>query len=83
MNNIEEYLKNLVSKQLGVPVNQIQNDSKFIEDLGGDSLDTVEMILILEDKLKIDVPDEVAEEMYDIQSVLDYLKSINFTEDIN
>jgi acyl carrier protein len=83
MNNIEDFLKKLVSTQLGVPVNQIQNDSKFIEELGGDSLDTVEMILILEDKLKIDVPEEIAEEMYDIQSVLNYLKSINFPEEIN
>jgi acyl carrier protein len=78
MTDLENFLKKIVSKQLGVPLNQIHTDSKFIEDLGGDSLDTVEMILLLEDKLKIEVPEEIAEQMYDIRSVISYLESINF-----
>jgi acyl carrier protein len=80
MNTLEVFLKKIVSKQLGVSVDQISKDSKFIDDLGGDSLDTVEMVLILEDKLRIEIPEEVAEELVDINSVIDYLKSEGITE---
>jgi acyl carrier protein len=77
METIELRIKKIVSKQLGVPIENISNTSSFIEDLGGDSLDTVEMVLELEDRLNIEIPEEVAEEMIDIQAVLNYIKSIN------
>ena len=80
MTDIDIKLKNIVAKQLGISINQVTMESKFIDDLGGDSLDTVEMVLLLEDKLKIEIPEEIAEELYDINSVISYLKSINLEE---
>lgn len=75
MDNIENKLKEIVSKQLGVPIDKIKNDSKFIDDLGGDSLDTVEMVLAVEDEFKIEIDEESAEKMLDIDCVLKYIKS--------
>lgn len=75
MDNIENRLKEIVSKQLGVPKDKINNNSKFIEDLGGDSLDTVEMVLAVEDEFGIEIEEESAEQMLDINCVLKYLES--------
>jgi acyl carrier protein len=75
MDNIENKLKEIVSRQLGVPVDKIKNDSKFIDDLGGDSLDTVEMVLAVEDEFGVEIDEEAAEKMYDISCVISYLKS--------
>jgi acyl carrier protein len=75
MEEIEVKLKKIVSKQLGVPVENINVDSKFIDDLGGDSLDTVEMVLAVEDEFGIEISEDAAENMYDINCVIQYLKS--------
>jgi acyl carrier protein len=75
--NIEQLVKELVSRQLDVPVEKIENHHSFIEDLGGDSLDTVEMVLELEDDLGIVVADEVAENLRTVQMVIDYLNTLN------
>jgi len=75
MEDIELKIKNIVSRQLGIPVTQISTDSKFIDDLGGDSLDTVEMVLTLEDEFGIEVEEEVAEELHTVQAVVDLIKS--------
>ena len=75
MNDLEIKIKNIVSKQLGVPVGQISTDSRFIDDLGGDSLDTIEMLLTLEDEFGIEVEEEIAEELHTVGSVVDLLKS--------
>jgi acyl carrier protein len=75
--NIEQLVKELVSRQLDVPVEKIENHHSFIEDLGGDSLDTVEMVLELEDDLGIVVEDEVAENLRTVQMVIDYLNTLN------
>jgi acyl carrier protein len=77
--NIEQLVKELVSRQLDVPVEKIENHHSFIEDLGGDSLDTVEMVLELEDDLNIVVEDEVAENLRTVQMVIDYLNTLNLT----
>lgn len=73
MNNIEARIKSIVSRQLDVPITSIQNHHSFIADLGGDSLDTVEMVLWLEDEFKILVDEESAEQMDTVQKAIDYV----------
>ncbi len=74
MDDIELKVKKIVSEQLGIPVDQINNSSAFIADLGGDSLDTVEMVLTLEDRFGFEVEEEVAEELHTVQAVIDLIK---------
>ena len=71
--NIEQEIKKIVSSQLGVPVDKIENHHSFIQDLGGDSLDTVEMVLTLEDKFNIEVDEADAETMFTVQIAIDYI----------
>lgn len=73
MINIEEDIKKIVSKQLGVDINIIKPSSSFIEDLGGDSLDTVEMVLELEDRFGIEIEEEVAEKIETVQQAVDLI----------
>jgi len=75
MDDIELKIKKIVSEQLGMPVDQIQNNSAFIADLGGASLDTVEMILTLEDRFGFEVEEEVAEELHTVQAVIDLVRA--------
>jgi acyl carrier protein len=76
MDDIEFKIKKIVSEQLGVPVDIVQNSSKFVADLGGDSLDTVEMVLTLEDVFAIEVEEEDAEQMDSVQAVINYIKNL-------
>jgi acyl carrier protein len=76
MEDIEIKIKKIVSEQLGVPIDIVQNNSKFVADLGGDSLDTVEMVLTLEDVFGIEVEEEDAEQMDSVQAVINYIKSL-------
>jgi acyl carrier protein len=76
MEDIEFKVKKIVSEQLGVPLDIIQNSSKFVADLGGDSLDTVEMVLTLEDEFNIVVEEEDAEQMDSVQAVISYLENL-------
>lgn len=73
MDNIEITLKKIVAEQLHVKLEQVTNNSKFIDDLGGDSLDTVEMVLTIEDELGVQIPDEIAENLTTVQEALDYI----------
>ena len=73
MNNIELEVKKIVSTQLGVPIEKIENHHSFIQDLGGDSLDTVEMVLTLEDEFNIEVEEADAETMFTVQIAIDYI----------
>lgn len=79
MTEVENKVKQIISDQLGVSIESITNESRFITDLGGDSLDTVEMVLALEDEYGIDIPEEIAEGLDSVQKVLDYLKTLNLT----
>lgn len=76
MNNIELEIKKIVSCQLDVPIEKIENHHSFIKDLGGDSLDTVEMVLTLEDKFNIEVSEDEAESMFTVQIVIDYINRV-------
>ena len=73
MKDIELEIKKIVSRQLDVAIDKIENHHSFIQDLGGDSLDTVEMVLSLEDKFGFEVDEEDAEKMFTVQIALDYV----------
>ncbi|CBL46914.1 Putative acyl carrier protein [gamma proteobacterium HdN1] len=73
MSNIEERVKKIVAEQLGVKLEEITNDSSFVEDLGADSLDTVELVMALEEEFETEIPDEEAEKITKVQEAIDYV----------
>ena len=73
MRNIDERVKSVVVKQLVVKEEDVKNDSKFIDDLGADSLDTVELVMGLEEEFDTEIPDEEAEKITTVQQAIDYV----------
>jgi acyl carrier protein len=71
---IEQRVKDIIVEQLGVNADQVTPDAKFIEDLGADSLDTVELVMALEEEFSIEIPDEDAEKILTVGKALDYIK---------
>lgn len=71
---IFDKVKNIIVEQLGAAEAEIELDSSFIDDLGADSLDIVELIMALEEEFDIEIPDEDAEKVVTVQDVVDYLK---------
>jgi acyl carrier protein len=71
---LEEKVKKIIAEQLGVEEEDITPDSSFVEDLGADSLDTVELVMAFEEEFSIEIPDEDAEKILTVQNVLDYIK---------
>ena len=67
-------IKDIISEQLGVNTNDIKADSSFVDDLGADSLDIVELLMAFSDEFDIDIPDEDAEKIATVNDVLEYLK---------
>ena len=76
MKTIEQRIKELISSQLGVPESDVTNEKTFIQDLGADSLDTVELVLALEDEFKIEVTEEEAEGIDTVQKIIDYVTRV-------
>lgn len=74
MSNIEERVKSIVVQQLGVNAADVTRASSFVDDLGADSLDTVELVLALEEEFDIEIPDEDAEKITTVQQVIDYIQ---------
>ncbi|OGJ89513.1 MAG: acyl carrier protein [Candidatus Raymondbacteria bacterium RifOxyC12_full_50_8] len=72
---MEEKVKEIVAEKLGVNIDQIKTESNFIDDLGADSLDTVELVMAFEEKFNIEIPDEDAEKMKTVGDAIAYLKS--------
>lgn len=70
---IEEKVKNIIVEQLGVSEEQVKPEAKFIEDLGADSLDTVELVMAFEEEFDITVPDEDAEKLMSVGDVYSYI----------
>jgi len=75
MSNIDERVKSIVVKQLGVKEEDVKNESKFIDDLGADSLDTVELVMALEEEFETEIPDEEAEKITTVQEAIDYINN--------
>jgi acyl carrier protein len=75
MDSIEDRVKKIVAEQLSVKEEDIKNESSFIDDLGADSLDTVELVMALEDAFGTEIPDEEAEKITTVQLAIDYVKA--------
>ncbi|MBD1550368.1 acyl carrier protein [Pseudomonas typographi] len=75
MSTIEERVKKIVAEQLGVKEEEVKNESSFVDDLGADSLDTVELVMALEEEFETEIPDEEAEKITDVQAAIDYVTS--------
>jgi len=75
MSSVAEKVKKIIAEQLGVSEDQITEDAKFIEDLGADSLDQVELIMALEEEFGADIPDEDAEKMTTVGKAVEYITS--------
>jgi acyl carrier protein len=73
MSDIEQRVKKIVAEQLGVAEGDIKNESSFVDDLGADSLDTVELVMALEDEFSCEIPDEQAEQIKTVQQAMDYV----------
>ena len=73
MENIEQRVRKIVSEQLGVNEADIKNESSFVDDLGADSLDTVELVMALEEEFECEIPDEDAEKITTVQQAIDYI----------
>ena len=75
--NTEEKVKDIIVEQLGVSADQVKPEAKFIDDLGADSLDTVELVMAFEEEFEIEVPDEEAEKLTSVGDVISYIDSTN------
>ncbi|MCX7183264.1 MAG: acyl carrier protein [Nitrosospira sp.] len=75
MENLEQRIKKIVAEQLGVNETEVKNESSFVEDLGADSLDTVELVMALEEEFECEIPDEQAEKINTVQQAIDYVSS--------
>lgn len=73
--SIEDRVKDIIVDQLGVNADQVTLEAKFIEDLGADSLDTVELVMAFEEEFDIEVPDEEAEKLQSVGDVVTYIQS--------
>ncbi|MDO8272047.1 MAG: acyl carrier protein [Gammaproteobacteria bacterium] len=73
MSSIEERVKKIVCEQLGVKEEEVKSSSSFVEDLGADSLDTVELVMALEEEFETEIPDEEAEKITTVQLACDYI----------
>ena len=75
MENIEQRVKKIVAEQLGVNEADIKNESSFVDDLGADSLDTVELVMALEEEFECEIPDDEAEKITTVRQAIDYVSA--------
>ena len=73
MDSTEEKVKKIVMDHLGIEESKISLDSKFIDDLGADSLDTVELVMAFEEQFSIEIPDDAAETILTVQNAVDFI----------
>ncbi len=71
--NIEEKVKNIIVEQLGVSIDEVVSEASFVDDLGADSLDLVELVMVLEEEFGKEIPDEDAEKIQTVQNAIDYI----------
>ena len=74
--SVEDRVKKIVSDQLGVSMDEVQNDSSFVDDLGADSLDTVELIMEFEKEFDMQIPDDEAESMKTVGEAIKYIENL-------
>ena len=74
MATVDERVKKVIAEQLGVEEDEVVPEASFVEDLGADSLDTVELVMALEEEFEIEIPDEDAEKILTVGKALDYIK---------
>ena len=75
MSTVEERVKQIVVEQLGVKEEEVSPDSSFVDDLGADSLDTVELVMALEEEFNCEIPDEEAENITTVQEAIGYIEA--------
>ena len=75
MSDIEERVKKIVCEQLGVKEEEVTTESSFVNDLGADSLDTVELVMAFEEEFEIEIPDEEAEKITTVQQAIAYIEA--------
>lgn len=75
MADVEAKVKKIISEQLGVPEADVKPAASFVNDLGADSLDTVELVMALEEEFGVEIPDEDAEKIATVQNAVDYIKA--------
>lgn len=75
MSTIEQRVKKIVAEQLGVNESEVKSESSFVNDLGADSLDTVELVMALEEEFECEIPDEDAEKITTVQQAIDYVNA--------
>ncbi|ADN75602.1 acyl carrier protein [Ferrimonas balearica] len=75
MSNIEERVKKIIVEQLGVKEEDVKPEASFVDDLGADSLDTVELVMALEEEFDTEIPDEEAEKITTVQAAIDYVQA--------
>ena len=73
MSSVEERVKKLICEQLGVKDDEVNEKASFVEDLGADSLDTVELVMALEEEFETEIPDEEAEKITTVKDAIDYI----------
>jgi acyl carrier protein len=73
MSSVEEQVRGIIAEQLGLKADEIKNDASFVDDLGADSLDTVELVMALEEEFETEIPDEDAEKITTVQQAIDYI----------
>lgn len=75
MSDVDSRVKGIVAEQLGVDEGEVTNEASFIDDLGADSLDTVELVMALEEEFGTEIPDEEAEKITTVQAAIDYVNA--------
>ena len=75
MSSVEERVKKIVVEQLGVKEDEVKEDASFVDDLGADSLDTVELVMALEEEFETEIPDDEAEKITTVRQAIDYINS--------
>lgn len=75
MSDIEQRVRKIVAEQLGVNDADVKNEASFVDDLGADSLDTVELVMALEEEFETEIPDEEAEKITTVQLAIDYINN--------
>lgn len=75
MENVEQRVKKIVAEQLGVNETEVKSESSFVDDLGADSLDTVELVMALEEEFDCEIPDEEAEKITTVKQAVDYVSA--------